>query len=302
MSKSTPAPPDYTGAAEKQAASSKENLTTQNFANRPTIYTPFGSQTWQTAATVDPATGQKVTNWTQNNQLTPQAQSALNSQLNITRARSEIGNNMLNRVSQEYGPTMDWNKFSPGGSAVGGGNYYTGKAGDALMQQFTSRMEPLMAQKADAVQTQLRNQGLSPGDEAYDRQMKQLEQEQNDARQSAAAQATQLAGQEGSRMQGMDIGAGGYNTQQRQQQIAEEMQKRGFSLNEINGLLSGQQVGMPNMPSFSQAGQAPATNYMGAAQNQYGAALDAANAQNAGWGNLASMFGNLGGAAIKAWG
>jgi hypothetical protein len=49
MGKSTPAAPDYTGAANAQAAASKENLITQNFANRPTINTPFGSQSWDTA-------------------------------------------------------------------------------------------------------------------------------------------------------------------------------------------------------------------------------------------------------------
>ncbi len=43
-----PAAPDYLGAAQQQAAASKELTNIQNFANRPTINTPFGSQSWDT--------------------------------------------------------------------------------------------------------------------------------------------------------------------------------------------------------------------------------------------------------------
>jgi hypothetical protein len=66
-----------------------------------------------------------------------------------------------------------------------------------------------------------------------------------------------------------------YANQIRQQQLTEAMQQRGFSLNEINALLSGQQVGMPQMPSFSQATAAqPAPIYQGAAD---AASIDAAS-------------------------
>lgn len=318
MSKSTPAPPDYKSAAEAQAASSKDVTNTQNYANRPNINTPFGSQSWTTNSQIDPATGQKVTGWTQNNSLTPQAQDALNSQLDITQARSDIGKGMLDRVSSEYGPTMDWNKFTPetgkldysGVTKPDSSNDYYNKAGDAVYSQFSNRNEPIFQRQQAQMETRLRNQGLHPGDEAYDQQMKDMAQQQNDARTNASLAATQAAGGEAQRMFGMDTTAHGQQTSDignqanfantaRQQQIAEEMQKRGFSLNEINGLLTGQQVGMPTMPSFTNAGKSDATNYMGAAQNQYGAALDAANAQNAGIGNLMSLGGTLGGAALS---
>jgi hypothetical protein len=302
MGKKSAPDPDYAAAAEKQGQSSKENLNTQNFANRPNINTPFGTESWTTNAQIDPATGQKVTGWTQNTKLNPQSQGALDSQLAITRARSDIGKGMLDRVSSEYGPTMAWNKFGKAGENVQGGNYYNKQAGDALYNQFSTRNEPIFQRLQAQEETKLRNQGLRPGDAAYDQQVHDLTQQQNDARQSAGYQAAQLAGQEGGRMQGMDIGASSQHTQNRQQQIAEQMQKRGFSLNEINGLLTGQQVGMPTMPNFANSGKADTTQYSNAAQQQYGAAQDAANASNAGIGNLASMFGGLGSAAIKQWG
>jgi hypothetical protein len=330
MGKKAAPAPDYTAAAEKQGQSSAANLNTQNFANRPNINTPFGQESWTTNAQIDPATGQKVTGWTQNTTLNPQSQGALDSQLAITRARSDIGKGMLDRVSSEYGPTMDWSKFGQAGGPVGAGQLqtslggspqdYYNKAGDAVYQQFSARNEPIFQRQQAAEETKLRNQGLRPGDAAYDQQVKDMAQAQNDARTNASLSATQAAGSEAQRMQGMgyqqgtfanqaggqqfnqNMQASNLATQQRQQQIAEEMQKRGFSLNEINGLLTGQQVGMPTMPNFANAGKADTTQYSNAAQQQYGAAQDAANAQNAGIGNLASMFGGLGSAAIKQWG
>ena len=307
MSKSTPPAPDYKGAAEQTAQSSKEVTNIQNFANRPDVNTPFGGQNWSTQAVKDPATGQLVTKWVQNNSLTPQAQGALDSQLAITRARSDIGKGMLDRVSSEYGPTMDWSQFQQAGgtpTAPGGnGQQYYDKAGDALYNKFSSRAEPQFARSQAALETQLRNRGLNPGDEAYDSGLNQMRQEQDDARQQANYAAIGASGSEAARMQGMDtnqfqnqIKQSEFQTTNRQQQIAEMMQKRGFSLNEINGLLTGQQVGMPTMPSFSQAGRSDTTNYSGAAQNQYSAAQDAANAKNAAIGNAVGAVSGIAGA------
>jgi hypothetical protein len=192
---------------------------------------------------------------------------------------------------------------------------YYQEAGDALWKQYTDRTQPLQQQEQARLDQILRNRGIKPGDAAYDDELKKLRTQQSDANQNAAYQASQLAGQEAARMFGMDsqtrqqqfgeanTNAGLYNTaetqlfgqghqianlqtQLRQQQIAEEMQKRGFSLNEINAILSGQQVNMPSMPGFSNATAAQPTNFFGAAQNQYGAALDASNAQNALFGGL----------------
>ena len=76
--------------------------------------------------------------------------------------------------------------------------------------------------------------------------------------------------------------ASNYANQLRQQQLTEAQQRRGFSLNEIQALLNGQQVSTPQFQNYSQAGNWGGTDYSGAAQQQYGAAMDAANAQQAG--------------------
>jgi len=86
--------------------------------------------------------------------------------------------------------------------------------------------------------------------------------------------------------------------QLRQQAIAEMLQRRGTSLNEMNALLNGQQVQMPQMPSFNTAGLAQTPNIVGALQSQYDAQLGAYNAQNAGLNNLLGAGAQLGAAYL----
>lgn len=318
------------------------------------------------------------TNWTQTTTLDPELQGALDSQIDLQRGRSDLANSMFPRAQEEFGKPMDWGGFNPMQTGPQAGTYgeglnpfsfgpganqynaesiqrdigapqdYVQRAEDAIMGRFNNRMEPQFQRSAEQLDVRLRNQGLKPGDQAYDQQTQDLRNSQNDAREQAMYQSIIGSGAEGQRLLGMDLSAGGFrndasqqalqqqlaiggqrfsegasaadrnnsirqqmlqqqlaaggqqfsegqaatnmNNTVRQQQIAEEMQRRGFSLNEINAIITGQQVGMPSMPGFSNAGRAPGTDYSGAASAGYGAALDATNAQNAGIGNL---FGGL---------
>ena len=81
----------------------------------------------------------------------------------------------------------------------------------------------------------------------------------------------------------------------RQQQRAEMMQQRGFALNEANALLSGQQVGMPQMPTYNTAGRAEAAP-------TYQAAVDQGNYDQANQQSLWGGVGDLAGAGIGAYG
>lgn len=315
MGKSAKAP-DYTAAAQAQAESSREVTEQQTWANRPDQVTPYGSVTWANTPTYDPATGQTLNKWTQNTTLDPKAQAALDSQLSVTQQRSDLAESLTGRMFGEYGPGIDWNSFSslgatPESQALDSGQKYYDQAGDAVWNQFQSRMGPQFQIQQTQLDQTLRNRGLKPGDQAYDAELAKLRQAQGDQSQTAMNQATTMAGSEASRMFGMDASASGqnfsqdmqsanYQNQIRQQQIAEAAQQRGFTLNEINALLSGAQVSMPNAPSFQGATKSDATNYMGAAQAQYSAAQDAANATNAMWGGLmqgagaaASMFSDM---------
>lgn len=108
---SAPAAPDYVGAANAQAAASRELTDVQNFANRPTINTPFGSQYWTTQSVTDPATGKPVTKWTQNVNLDPGLQNALRSQINTQQDRSNLAGSFMNRVRDAYSQPFNFNNM-----------------------------------------------------------------------------------------------------------------------------------------------------------------------------------------------
>lgn len=411
MTKQTPDPPDYRAAAEETAASSKDVTEQQTWANRPTVNTPFGQQTWDVTPTWDPSTGQYLNSWTQNTYLTPESQNALDSQMRIGQGRSNLAEGMIGRTADEYGQPMDWNKFTgladtPENSQYGNlpnvpeyspediqrtlgtneynpvdfqknldtsnlqnvdsSQRYNEDAVKALNERFDTRMEPRLQRESEAKRTQLLNQGLKPGDQAYDTAMEEMNQSQADTRRQADLDAILTGGAEAERYQGMDLGTraqqfgertgagnftndaaqrqleqtlgiGGqkfnesstagafansaagqalqqklgigaqqfqqesanaeigdtranntynqsmqgseYQNRLRQQQIAEEMQKRGLTINEMNAILTGQQIGMPSMPGFNAAQSSQATDYSGAAKDQYGAEMDAFNAQ-----------------------
>lgn len=341
MSKGTPKAPDYAAAAQEQAQSSKEVTNMQTWANRPDQVTPFGSTTWNPSATVDPATGQNVTKWTQNTNLTPETQAALDSQMRLTQGRSQLGESMMSRAQTEYGTPMDWGKMPQGGGTVQAGQLqknldFSGapsvssgadtrnRAEDAIYQRATSRLDPQFQQQEGDIRSRLYGQGLREGDAAFQREMDNFGRTKNDAYQGAMDQSIIGGGQEATRefgmdsarrsmytgeqaqqanfgnsatsqQQGLDTQAGAYNTQQRQQAITEEMQRRGFSLNEINALISGQQVGMPGMPSFSNAAASQGVQALQAAQLTGQAELDRFNAQQQATQGMMSGAGSIAG-------
>lgn len=355
--KSSPPPaPDYTGAALAEAQASRENLNTQNYANRPTINTPWGTQSWQTNAVIDPATGQQVTQWTQNTTLTPQTQAALDSQMALQQGRSELAGSFMDRVGQEYAKPFDYSNlpdtYNPAAprnlqTSIGTQNIQRGlnfgdnpampsfdsSYRDTIANQLMERMQPQFDRQQSSLETQLANQGFERGSQGYKQALDDLQERQSRER----FNALDMAGSEAQRLYGMQMGqrqqafsedqAGGnfanqaaqqafqqdmaagqfgnnaMQTQQnmdaayanqmntlRQQAIAEQAQRRGMSLNEMNALLSGQQVSMPNMPSFNASGISQTPQLMAAAQNQYSAAMDAYNAQQQ---QQANMMGGL---------
>lgn len=89
-----------------------------------------------------------------------------------------------------------------------------------------------------------------------------------------------------------------YQNQLRQQQLQEMIQQRGFSLNEMQALLNGQQVSMPQFGGYSQAGVAEGADLMGAAKAQYSASMDQYNAKQAQTAGLMQGLGSMGSMAM----
>lgn len=360
---SAPAAPDYLGAATAQAQASEKATNTQNYANRPTINTPFGSQSWNTQAVTDPASGQQVTQWTQNTSLAPGLQQALDYQLDTQLGRSQLASGFMDRVANEYAQPFDYASLprmaqanAPGSLQTNLTDYTPGlQTGftfgdvpkidsdfrDQVATQLMDRMRPVHDYQQKQLETKLANQGFTQGSEAYNRALNELNQRQSLERFNALDQSgneaqrlfnmqmqsqntgynqnmgaaqfqNQALGQASAldlaRMNAMNQATGQQQNMNqsyvdaqnrlRQQAIAEEMQRRGMSLNEMNALLTGQQVNIPQMPSFQAAGRAETPQILQATQMGYDAQLGAANAQNAAFGNLLGAGAQLGSAAF----
>jgi len=298
--KSSPPPPDYTAAAIASGESSKEVTEQQTWANRPDQITPWGSETWTNKQVYDPFTGQNLNRWTQTTNLTREAQEALDSQLRLQNQRSQLGENLYGRMESEYGTPMDWEGLQDWGGLLQGGDAARQRAEDALYSRATARLDPQWENAQADKEAQLAAQGLRSGDAAYDRAMNEFNMARTDAYDQARTGAITGGGQEATRQQAMDQQASNYMNTLRAAQLAEAQTQRGWTLNEMNAILSGQQVGMPNMPNFNQANAAQAVDYMGAADKQYSGALDQYSAKQAGQQGLMSGIGSIASIAMMS--
>lgn len=290
MGKDSPAPPDYKGAAAEQAGASKELNTQQTWANRPNLSTPWGQQIWNASQGIDPSTGQPITKWDSSITLSPQQQAALDSQMNVQTGRSQAAEQMLGRATSALGQPLDYSGITAGGDPIDlsdGG--WRQKAQDAAL----AFNKPLQEERQAGLESQLANMGLTRGSEAWNREMRNLQDQNN--RDNLAVFDTSR--QEAKLMGDQALQAGAFNQTLRQQQIAEMMSRRQAPLNELNALLTGQQVNNPSMPSFTAAGKSDAPNVLGAAGSQYQSAMDAYNVDSAnttgalaGLASIASMF------------
>jgi len=146
-------------------------------------------------------------------------------------------------------------------------------AQDAIM----ARLNPTLNQREEADRTRLYNQGVRPGTEAWDNEMRNFNNARNDAYSQAALQGINL------------------DTQARQNSL----QEQALPLNAINSFLSGSSVPQPTFGNFAQQANAQGPDLLGAAQSNYGNQLSAYNASQASQGN---MLGGLMGLAGSFFG
>ena len=249
--KSDPPPaPDYRGAAQEQAQSSKDTAVYNAWLNRPTINTPFGTQSWENTPTKDPVTGDTVSQWTQNNYLSPDQQGALDSQMRIQGGRSGAAETLLGQATGAFQKPFNWDEMPSKPGSLD-------EAQQSAYGKMSAMLEPGRSRATEALDTKLANSGLPINSEAYNRAKQNLQTGFTQQDQAMMAQA-------------MGEGRSDVNAQQtmRSAAIAEEAQRRGMTLNELNALLTGQQVNMPTMPGFSQAQGAQGAQYMDAAKMQ----------------------------------
>jgi hypothetical protein len=276
--KSAPPPPDYKAAAVASGESSKAVTEQQTWANRPDQYTPWGSETWSNEQVWDPATRQYLNKWTQNTNLTPEAQAALDSQLRLQMGRSQLGESLYDRMAEEYSTPMDWNSLpawgqtpqyqSAGNLNLMGGVNTSGMQGidmtegaelqyspeqlrqraeDAMYSRATSRLDPQWENAQADKEAQLAAQGLRQGDEAYDRAMREFNMAKTDAYNQATWGATDAGRAEAGQLYNQQLQGGQFDLANQQQQYQNQMALREQQFTE-----AAKQRGMTNEEAQSE--------------------------------------------------
>jgi len=174
-------------------------------------------------------------------------------------------------------------------------------AGTTGQEAIMSRLEPSLARNRVSTETQLINQGLRPGSEAYNNAINLLGQQENDARTQAVMQGLGLDISSNAQGFNQALQGGQFGNVAQQQALAQAISSRQMPLNEITALMSGSQIQNPQFGAYQGANVqaapiANATAQQGQyAQNLYNQQAATANAQNAG------LF-QLGGSALGAYG
>lgn len=267
-----PAPaPDYTGAAVAQGAANVDAARASAKLSNPNVYSPYGTQLVSYEGDVP----------TIRQTLTPEAQRTLEAQQalqgNLARLAGTAYTSAFGTMSTPFsfgGPQVQ-TQFNQGGPlqnapsagqyglAQGGPNAPTlnsqldlsniakmpVNAGTTAQEAIMRRLEPSLARQRTSTETQLVNQGLRPGTEAYDNAARILGEQENDLRSQAALQGLNL-----------DIGAN----------------QQGFS----QALQGGQYGNAAQLSQFGAGQQAQQAQNQAIAQN-YGQGMTAAQAQNA---------------------
>lgn len=233
----------------------------------PDIITPLGTQKWsQTGTTTVPgAEGNApvdVPTYAQTVSMTPEGQDLYNKQLGLSKGLLNLGQGSLDQTTQNLSAPQQYSGLND--------------LADQSYAAQTSRLDPQWQQASTSQETKLVNQGLRPGDEAYDNAMRTFNQGKNDAYTQArlAAQSTM--------------------PQNFQLSTAMRMQP----LSELNAIRSGSQPQMPTFQptQYSMGAQGP--NMTGATQaaGQYNQGLY--NQQVAGNNNFMNGLFSLGAAGI----
>lgn len=244
MGKPSPPPaPDYTGAAQAQGqANLQAGQQTASLSN-PNITNPYGTQ----SVTYSPTgpNGDMQPNVVQS--LNPQSQQTLDAQQRVQTGLANLGEQGLGQAQKILGTPFNTN-------GVPANPIHPGQtAQDAIM----ARLQPTMDRNNAQMETQLRNQGISSGTEAWDNAKRDQSQSNNDLLSQASLYGI------------------GLDTNAHQQGLQEAYSLYNQPLNQITALMSGSQIQTPQFQQYQGAnvGAAPlfqATQAKGAYdQNSY---------------------------------
>jgi hypothetical protein len=254
---SAPAAPDPAATTAAAAKANRETAITQFGLNAVNQRDPYGSLEFSQIGTWADGTPRFQATQT----LAPEEQRALDLSRQAQDIYGQAGVQQLQSVRERLATPLNLNNEA---------------VESRLMELGSRRLNPVLAERRNAMDTRLRQQGLMPGTQAYDVAMRSIGEAENDA-------FNQLL------LQG------------RGQAINEILTERASPLNEAAALLTGQQVQAPSFVNTPQTSVAP-TDYMQAEAMRQAALNNAFNAKNQSYQTqLAGMY-QLGSAAIGAGG
>jgi hypothetical protein len=318
----TPAAPDYTALAHTQAGLDAQANEAATRANRIDQTNPWGSLTYtQTPGEFDQAgydaamakhnadlTAQQQrtfdpnnpaaflsmlkkppslvapdrsqfegeTTWSQEMKLDPALQSQLDQMRGMT--STMMGNVNTGPIDLSGAPEMGEADFG---------------AVSQVQDQIRQFMQPDLDRRRASQEAAMIAQGVggNTGGEAWDRTQQQLGRNENDAYLQALMPAMQEYGNIYNRKMG-----------NRNQWLGEQQYMREQPMNELMAMLRNQDsIGMPQFNPVPQQAGSRAADVLGAGQQQYGAAMDAANAKAANKSATMGTIGSLAGTAMMAF-
>lgn len=258
MGKSAPAPtpPKETSAA--QTGSSVSTSIANAFLQNMNETTADGTKTFDKTGDytfTDPYTKQTYTvpRFSVTQTLSPAQQAIKDKNNSASLNLATLGDNLSGTLGQQL-----TGNFKLGNEAVEG----------RLMDLGRKRLDPMFAQKDEDLRTRLANQGIKPGSQAYDREIGNQGQQQNDAYNQLLLQG-------------------------RGQASNELLTEDNARINQISALLSGGQVSTPNF--MTGAGVAPihTTDNAAIIANNDSRRMDAWSQKQAAGGSLLGGLGGL---------
>lgn len=263
-----PKAPDPKEVAAAQTGSNVATATANSYLNNVNQVGPDGrvdytSDGFQTIT--DPSTGQsyQVPRWTQTTTLSPTGQQIYDINNQTDLNLATMGRDQSAKVSELLSRPVD----------------LSNEATEArLFELGKARYEPQQAEGLESLRNRLAQQGIGIGTEAYDREMRNFNQGWNDR-----YNQLMLTG--------------------RAQAAQEALTERNQPLNEIIGIGSGTQIGLPQFAAPTNNYGIPGTDFAGITMQDYANRMNQYNQQMAARSSaLGGLFGLAGAGVTGAMG
>jgi hypothetical protein len=246
-----PATPDYTGAAQQTAQGNLDAARQATAANRVNQVTPYGTLKYS-------ITGQDPygnPTWTSTSALSPDQQALYDFDIQTSKGLGALQQKGLGYVDQMLQSPFDTSRLAQTGI----------NPGEQMTDSIMRRLQPTLAMEQKQFDTQMANQGIPLGSEAYENAKRMFDQRQNDRLVSSVIQGTQTG------------------LQARGQGFSEQAYQRNEPINTLNAVRSGSQVTNPNsfFVSAPQQATTAGADMLGAAGMTGNANIASANAANA---------------------